>query len=278
MGRFRRTEPVRSIGAMASYLREPVDELPFGSEDKARRYRTELYRGAVGRNWYECDPTLQFLMRRYLGADGLAWATPHLTALGALMGGPIAERAEETDRNPPRLERYDRWGHEVSQVVMPPSFEASRRDLIELGFGSDAFRERGPRRRRRPGPAERGVELPAQPGRDRDDVRPRHRWRHGRPARRGVRSRRRQAAGPRAVRRGRDVRRGGADAHRAHRRLRPRRAGDHGHARRRRLAAQRVQVVRVQRQRIGVRRARQARGRARRHPRHRHVPRALGAP
>jgi alkylation response protein AidB-like acyl-CoA dehydrogenase len=125
---------------VASYLREPVDDLPFGGADKARRYRTELYRGAVGRNWYECDPTLQFLMRRHLGAEGLAWALPHLTALGELMGGPIAERAEETDRNPPRLERYDRWGHEVSRVVMPPTFEASRRDLVATGFGSPAFR------------------------------------------------------------------------------------------------------------------------------------------
>jgi acyl-CoA dehydrogenase len=124
-----------------SYLIEPVDRLPFGSDDKARRYRTELYQGAVGRNWYECDPTLQFLMRRHLGAEGLAWATPHLTALGALMGGPIAERAEETDRNPPRLERYDRWGHEVSRVVMPETFEASRRDLVATAFGSPAFRE-----------------------------------------------------------------------------------------------------------------------------------------
>jgi alkylation response protein AidB-like acyl-CoA dehydrogenase len=126
----------------APYLSEPVDRLPFGGDDKARRYRTELYRGAVGRNWYECDPTLQFLMRRHLGSDGLAWATPHLTTLGALMGGPIAERAEETDRNPPRLERYDRWGHEVSQVVMPATFEASRRDLIASSFGSAAFRDR----------------------------------------------------------------------------------------------------------------------------------------
>jgi alkylation response protein AidB-like acyl-CoA dehydrogenase len=126
---------------VASYLHEPVDDLPFGGADKARRYRTELYRGAVGRNWYECDPTLQFLMRRHLDADGLVWATPRLTALGELMGGPIAERAEETDRNPPRFERYDRWGHEVSRVVMPPTFEASRRDLISTGFGSPAFRE-----------------------------------------------------------------------------------------------------------------------------------------
>ena len=112
-----------------AYLIEPVDELPFGTEAKARRYATERYRGAVGRNWYACDPSLQFLMRRYLGAEGAAWAAPRLEALGALMGGTIAERAEETDRNPPRLERYDRWGRDISEVVMPPTFEASRRDL-----------------------------------------------------------------------------------------------------------------------------------------------------
>ena len=80
---------------MAPYLIEPVDELPFASDAKARRYATERYVGAVSRNWYRCDPTLQFLMRRYLGAEGLAWATPHLERLGALMGGPVAERAED---------------------------------------------------------------------------------------------------------------------------------------------------------------------------------------
>jgi len=126
---------------MSRYLTEPIDELPFASAAKSRRYATERYVGAVGRNWYRCDPTLQFLMRRHLGADGLAWAEPRLDHLGALMGGPIAERAEETDRNPPRLERYDRWGRDVSTVVMPPTFEASRRDLIANSFSSGAFRE-----------------------------------------------------------------------------------------------------------------------------------------
>ena len=72
---------------MASYLREPVDDLPFSSEAKSRRYATERYVGAVGRNWWTSDPSLQRVMRRYLGADGLAWAAPHLEALGALMGG-----------------------------------------------------------------------------------------------------------------------------------------------------------------------------------------------
>src|SRR5215211_728608 len=126
---------------MARYLDEPVDALPFTTPAKARRYATERYAGAVGRNWYTSDPTLQRLMRRYLGADGLAWATPHLERLGALMGGPIAERAEETDRHPPRLEQYDRWGRDISKVVMPATFEASRADLLAHNVSSPAFRD-----------------------------------------------------------------------------------------------------------------------------------------
>ncbi|MBO2452975.1 acyl-CoA dehydrogenase family protein [Actinomadura barringtoniae] len=124
---------------MASYLIEPVDRLPFGGPDKARRYATERYRGAAGLNWYTCDPTLRFLMHRHLGTEALAWAEPRMEALGALMGGPIAQRAEETDRNPPRLEKYDRWGRDISQVVMPPSFEAARADLVATSFTRPEF-------------------------------------------------------------------------------------------------------------------------------------------
>lgn len=124
---------------MDGYLVEPVDRLTFSSEAKSRRYATERYRGAVGLNWYTCDPSLQFLMRYYLGAQGAAWARPHLDKVGELMGGPVAERAEETDRNPPRLERYDRWGHDISKIVMPPTFEDSKRDLIASNFASPSF-------------------------------------------------------------------------------------------------------------------------------------------
>ena len=97
-------------------------------------------------------------MRRHLGRDGLAWATPHLERLGALMGGPVAERAEQTDRNPPRLEKYDRWGRDVSRVVMPATFEASRRELVEHSFSSPAFRDEARRAGVDPAPAGRGVE------------------------------------------------------------------------------------------------------------------------
>jgi alkylation response protein AidB-like acyl-CoA dehydrogenase len=117
-----------------SYLSEPVDSLAFNTPEKSRRYATERYRGAVGLNWYRCDPTLSAAMRRHLGDDGLTWADPHLERVGALMGGPIAERAELTDKDPPRLEKYDRWGHDISRVVMPASFEASKRDLLANAF------------------------------------------------------------------------------------------------------------------------------------------------
>ncbi|NRQ31738.1 DNA alkylation response protein [Nonomuraea sp. NN258] len=117
---------------MGHYLIEPFD--------RSDRYATERYQGAAGRNWWSCDPALRLLMRRHLG-DGYAWAEPYLDKLGALMGGLVAECAEETDRNPPRLEKYDRWGRDVSQVVMPPSFHTARQALMANNFTSPAFAE-----------------------------------------------------------------------------------------------------------------------------------------
>ncbi len=124
-----------------SYDSEPADRLPFGSADKAARYATERYLGATGLNWWRCDPTLQFLMRYHLSAEDLAWADPHLERMGAVMGGPVSERAEITDKHPPRLERYDRWGHDISEVVLPPSFLASRSDVLDNSFNAPAVRK-----------------------------------------------------------------------------------------------------------------------------------------
>ena len=88
---------------MSEYDLEAVDRLPFSTPEKSQRYQTDNYRGAVGLNWYLTDPTLQFTMAYYLQPDELAFAEPHLTRIGELMGGPVARWADETDRNPPRL-------------------------------------------------------------------------------------------------------------------------------------------------------------------------------
>lgn len=116
---------------MSQYDLESVDRLPFATPEKSDRYRTENYQGAVGLNWYATDPSLQFTMAYYLRPDELAVAEPHLFRIGELMGGPVARWAEETDRNPPRLERYDRWGHDVSRVLQPTSFTESKRAVLD---------------------------------------------------------------------------------------------------------------------------------------------------
>ena len=115
---------------MSDYSIEAVDRLPFSTPEKSERYRTENYRGAVGLNWYRTDPTLQLTMAYYLQPDELAVVEPHLTDIGELMGGPVARWAEQTDRNPARLERYDRWGHDIGQVVQPTSFIESKRAVL----------------------------------------------------------------------------------------------------------------------------------------------------
>jgi len=115
---------------MTKYEVEPVDRLPFSTPEKSERYRTENYRGAVASTGIAPDPTLQLTMAYYLQPDELAVVEPHLSDIGRVdgrSGGPVAE---QTDRNPARLERYDRWGHDVSQVVQPTSFIESKRAVL----------------------------------------------------------------------------------------------------------------------------------------------------
>lgn len=129
---------------MGDYDVEAVDRLPFGTPEKSERYRTENYNGAVGLNWYRSDPSLQSTMAYYLQPDELSVVEPHLRRIGELMGGPVARWAEETDRNPPRLERYDRWGHDVSRVVQPRSFTESKRAVLDANqVLKDSVRQAG---------------------------------------------------------------------------------------------------------------------------------------
>ena len=136
-GKAREADAPRS----ATYITERVDALPFATPEKSERYATRRYLGATGLNWYRADPTLERALRYRLTPEQMAWAEPHLVRLGALMGGPIAERADATDKNPPRLVKYDKWGHDVSEVIVPETALQTKRDLIEHGFFAPAFRE-----------------------------------------------------------------------------------------------------------------------------------------
>jgi alkylation response protein AidB-like acyl-CoA dehydrogenase len=117
--------------------------------NKSERYASERFEGATGLNWYTSDPTLQRTLRYHMRADDLEWAQPHLDRVGEMMGGIVSEMAEETDRNPPQLVRYDRWGHEVNDVILPDSAVRSKRAILDNRFASremiDAARKDGVR-------------------------------------------------------------------------------------------------------------------------------------
>ena len=88
----------------------------------------------IGLNWYDADPNLQQLVERLCPPADVAFAETHLRRMGGVIGGGVAARAEVTDKHPPRLEKYDRWGQEVNAVVHHQSALDTKRDLWENGF------------------------------------------------------------------------------------------------------------------------------------------------
>lgn len=105
------------------------------------------FESAIGLNWYEVDPNLRFLVDRLVSPEDRQWVEGHLQRMGALCGGPIAARAEISDKHPPVLERYDPWGTEVNRIVHHATVLETKRDLWESGFiglpWSEEVRERG---------------------------------------------------------------------------------------------------------------------------------------
>ncbi len=113
--------------------------------------RYEEMKEAVGLNWYTVDPNLRFQMDRFVAPEDRAWVEEKLRAMGALIGGPVAANAEITDKNGPRLERWDREGEETNRVVHHPTALDTKRRLREAAFIGLPWSEEV-KRRGRPAP------------------------------------------------------------------------------------------------------------------------------
>jgi len=93
------------------------------------------YEGAIGLDWYAVDPNLSLICDRLLPDGGdRAFAEEQLGRFGKLVGSTIAARAEVTDKHPPVLERYDRWGRDEPRVVHHPAWLENKADLVQAGF------------------------------------------------------------------------------------------------------------------------------------------------
>lgn len=90
--------------------------------------------GVAGLDWWDADPNFRQLVERLAHPADRAFAEKQLANMGAVMGRRIAPRSELTDKNPPRLEKYDSWGNEVNEVVHHQSNLENKRDLWDNGF------------------------------------------------------------------------------------------------------------------------------------------------
>jgi alkylation response protein AidB-like acyl-CoA dehydrogenase len=95
------------------------------------------YDEAVGLDWYEVDPNLRFTLDRLLpDTEDRALAEELVAEYGPLVGGPIARRAEVTDKNGPVLQRWDHWGREADQVVHNSTWLENKADLVRHNYTS----------------------------------------------------------------------------------------------------------------------------------------------
>ncbi|HYB91495.1 MAG TPA: acyl-CoA dehydrogenase family protein [Candidatus Binataceae bacterium] len=107
------------------------------------------YESSIGLNWYEADPNLQQIAHRMLEPADLDWCEPELRRAGALVGSHIAARAEVTDKNPPQLVKYDRWGEPADEIVHHPGTLATKREAWVAGISGPRLRNEAARRGRR---------------------------------------------------------------------------------------------------------------------------------
>lgn len=89
-------------------------------------------------NFYLDDAPFISRMARLLGPD-IAWAEPRLIRMGALAAGELNDLASEADRFTPRLERYDRHGERLDEVIFHPSYQRMREIAYGEGLVSLAY-------------------------------------------------------------------------------------------------------------------------------------------
>jgi putative acyl-CoA dehydrogenase len=79
-------------------------------------------------NLFDADPALQEALER----EGAGWAVDRVRDCGAAAGSAEAhEHARRAERNTPRLETHDRYGHRVDRVDYDPSWHWLLRGAVE---------------------------------------------------------------------------------------------------------------------------------------------------
>lgn len=86
-------------------------------------------------NFYTDDTTLQQILQDMLSEPFYHYANKELTTFGEHVATVIDARAKVTDREgEPRLQRYDEYGEEVSQVIVNEGYKNTVKETYETGI------------------------------------------------------------------------------------------------------------------------------------------------
>lgn len=83
-----------------------------------------------GLNFFNEDPNLCFLLKRYLSQEHYQHALPHLKELGEIAGTRLDELSRIADKNEPELVTYNGKGELVNEVIYHPAYK----EMEELGY------------------------------------------------------------------------------------------------------------------------------------------------
>ncbi|PCC55852.1 acyl-CoA dehydrogenase [Brevibacterium aurantiacum] len=93
-------------------------------------------------NYVDLDPALQPLIESYLESADRELLAPVLTALGADAAQRLAPLADVADKNPPRLEQFNREGDRVDTIDYHHSYQELQKAAYEE-YGLSALSHRG---------------------------------------------------------------------------------------------------------------------------------------
>ncbi|WP_377889155.1 acyl-CoA dehydrogenase family protein [Alkalihalobacillus sp. R86527] len=93
-------------------------------------------------NFYQEDPNLSFLLKRYLDQDFYKWAEKELADFGERCGTVIDERAVHTDREgQPKLIKYDKMGNDISEVWVNEGYKKTVEETYNRGIVAYVHKE-----------------------------------------------------------------------------------------------------------------------------------------
>ncbi|MGM4963057.1 acyl-CoA dehydrogenase family protein [Tardiphaga sp. 1201_B9_N1_1] len=91
----------------------------------------KLANSTEGGNFFAEDRNIATVLPQYMDAALLTHLKPHLTELGALCGGRLAELSDVAERNKPKLASRDRYGRDDETVEYHPAYK----EMENIAYG-----------------------------------------------------------------------------------------------------------------------------------------------